>query len=270
MNGNGGIIDLSVMDLAVSTLLVVAAGAVSLALGLRLERRLAWASLRTVVQLFLVGYVLKYVFGAQSAWLIVLVVLVMVGAASRAAVSRPNRTFHGATLNAFLTLSLSGIVTVVVVTAVIVDVRPWYTPQYMIPLLGMILGNSLTGISLCLDYLLETFSLRRDEVEAELALGATKWEAARDVLADGVRRGMIPIINSMLVVGIVSLPGMMTGQILAGNDPLVAVKYQIVVMFMIAAAAAVGSMIIALLVYRRLFNARHQLRYEQIRGPRVR
>jgi putative ABC transport system permease protein len=98
----------------------------------------------------------------------------------------------------------------------------------------------------------------------ELAHGATRWEAARDVLRDAVRRGMIPIINSMMVVGVVSLPGMMTGQILAGADPLRAVKWQIVVMFMIAAATSLGCIAVAMLTYKRLFNARHQLAVDLI------
>jgi putative ABC transport system permease protein len=102
-------------------------------------------------------------------------------------------------------------------------------------------------------------ALRRPEIETELSHGASAWEAAQEPLQAAVRRGMVPTINSMLVVGIVSLPGMMTGQILAGSDPLQAVKYQIVVMFMLAAAAALGCMLIVLLAFRRLFNARHQL-----------
>jgi putative ABC transport system permease protein len=129
----------------------------------------------------------------------------------------------------------------------------------------MVLGNSLTGISLCLDTLLEALSERRAYVETELALGASRWEAVREPLAQSVRRGLIPIINSMMVVGLVSLPGMMTGQILQGADPLQAVKYQIVVMFMIAASTSLGCMTMALLVYRRLFNERHQLRSEWIK-----
>ena len=97
-----------------------------------------------------------------------------------------------------------------------------------------------------------------------MSFGATSWQAAREVIAEAVRRGMIPIINSMTVVGIVSLPGMMTGQILAGAEPMDAVKYQLVVMFMLAAASAFGSILVALLVYRRLFNERHQLLYRLI------
>ncbi len=129
----------------------------------------------------------------------------------------------------------------------------------------MVLGNTLTGISLSLDYLLDALSEKRKVVEMELALGATRWEAARDLLGGAVTRGMIPTLNGMMVVGVVSLPGMMTGQILQGADPVNAVKYQIVVMFMLCTATALGSIISALLVYRRLFNPRHQLNLDIVR-----
>ncbi len=128
----------------------------------------------------------------------------------------------------------------------------------------MILGSSLTSVSLAVDGLLGDAVQRRPEIEAALSHGATAWEAAAELLQSAVRRGMVPTVNSMLVVGIVSLPGMMTGQILAGSDPLEAVKYQIVVMFMLAAAAALGCMLSVLLAYRQLFTARHQLAERRI------
>ena len=115
-----------------------------------------------------------------------------------------------------------------------------------------------------LDELLSSLDEQRARVETELSLGATRWEAARAPLRESIRRGMIPILNSMMVVGVVSLPGMMTGQILEGADPLMAVRYQIVIMFMLAGATSFGCMLLALLVYRRLFNPRHQLRAELI------
>jgi UDP-glucose/iron transport system permease protein len=258
------LIQLSHVDLAVAAALVLVAGCVSIILRLGLERRLAVASARTIVQLMLIGYVLKWVFQANTFLVIAPVMVVMIVAASRAAIQRPSRTFRGSAWRAFVTLVLSGLLTTFMVTRVIVGVEPWYQAQYAIPLLGMILGNGLTGISLCMDHLLQELSQRRDQIEMELAHGATRWEAARDVVKDAVRRGMIPIINSMMVVGIVSLPGMMTGQILAGTDPVSAVKYQVMVMFMLAAATSLGCIIIALLVYRRLFNAKHQLDVELI------
>lgn len=260
----GGAVELGYVDLIVASLLVLVAAGVSAGLQLGLERRLAIASARTVVQLLLVGYILYWAFEISNPIIVLLMMALMVVAASRAAVLRSSRTISGAYWASFITLALCGMVTTLAVTTVIIQVQPWYKAQYVIPLLGMILGNGLTGISLCLDTTLEQFYEKRALVEMELAHGASPWEAARDVLRDAVRRGMIPIINSMMVVGIVSLPGMMTGQILAGADPLLAVKYQIMVMFMIAAATSLGCMLMALLLYRRLFNEKCQLRAELI------
>jgi UDP-glucose/iron transport system permease protein len=256
------------LDLSIAAGLVLVAGGVSLVLRLGLEKRLAVASVRTVVQLLLLGLILRYVFEPRVHWLLAVVVAVMLLAASHAAVQRSESRFRGLTLLALVSLAVSAMLTTVVVTGVIVGVRPWYQPRYMIPLLGMILGNGLTGVSLCVDQLLTGLREKRDHVEMDLAMGATRWEAARGPLRDAVRRGMVPILNSMSVVGIVAIPGMMTGQILAGADPAQAAKYQIVVMFMIAAATSLCCIMMALLIYRRLFNSRHQLRAEHItRSP---
>jgi putative ABC transport system permease protein len=259
-----GAIHLDVLDLGIATALVLVSGLVSLSLRLGLERKLLVASLRTLVQLLMVGYILEWVFRIEHVALIFAALGIMIAVAGRAAIQRSSRTFTGAYWNAVVTLTLTGLMTTFTVTGVIIEVEPWYLPQYVIPLGGMVLGNSLTAISLSLDHLLESLDDRREQVEMELAHGATRWEAARDHVSAAVRRGMIPIINSMMVVGIVSLPGMMTGQILAGADPLDAVKYQVLVMFMLAASTALSSMIMSLLVYRRIFNDRHQLRAERI------
>ena len=263
---SSGAIELSYVDLAIATGLVLVAGGVSIVLRLGLGRRLAIAATRTVVQLLLIGYVLNFVFGPGGAPALIGLAAVMITAAAHAAVSyRASRTYSGVTLQALVTLAVVGLASTLTVTTLVIGVDPWYQPRYLIPLLGMVLGNGLTGISLCLDSLLESLSERQGEVEMELAHGATRWEAARRPLREAVRRGLIPIINTMTVVGLVSLPGMMTGQILAGADPLGAVKYQIVIMFLIAGATSLGSIGVALLAYRRLFNDRHQLRHELIR-----
>ncbi len=257
-------IDLSSFDLLLATGLILIAGSVSLILKLKLEKQLLIASIRTIVQLILVGYILRWVFGIESLYLILALGTVMTLAATRAAIKRPKRYIQGATWRAFTTLALTGLLTSYIVTRVIIGVEPWYTAQYVIPLLGMILGNSMTGISLCLDYLLESLAEGKDRIESDLAHGATSWEAAREPVTEAVRRGMIPIINAMTVVGIVALPGMMTGQILAGADPMLAVKYQIMVMFMIAASTSLGCIIIALLVYKHVFSHTHHLKIELI------
>ena len=163
------LIQLNVADLALATGLILVAGIVSLTLRLRLERKLAVASLRTVVQLLLVGYVIRWVFHIDRVHVILAVVAIMVLAATRAATQRPSRTFRGVWWRAGLTLALSGLLTTIVVTSIVIGVRPWYQPQYLIPLLGMTLGNALTATSLCLDTLLDTLSEQRAEVEMELA-----------------------------------------------------------------------------------------------------
>ncbi|MGB5174822.1 MAG: ABC transporter permease, partial [Thermoanaerobaculia bacterium] len=128
-----------------------------------------------------------------------------------------------------------------------------------------ILGNTLTGISLGLDRFTDALTQGRDRVELLLSLGGTRWEAALPAIREAARTGMIPILNSMTVVGIVSLPGMMTGQLLAGVSPVQAVKYQIVIMFLIASATALGTVGAVLLSYLRLFSRQHQFRYDGLR-----
>ena len=140
----------------------------------------------------------------------------------------------------------------------VLRIRPWYEPQYAIPILGMILGNTLTAVSLGIDRMTRELSSTRAVVDMILALGGTRWEAARAAAAQAVKAGMMPTLNQMTVVGIVSLPGMMTGQILAGQSPAEAVRYQIVIMFLIAAASALGTVCAVLLTFNRLFSPAHQ------------
>lgn len=259
-------IDLSALDLALAAGLVLVAGMVSVLMRLDLERKLAVASVRTVVQLLLIGHVLRLVFALDRPLPVLLVLAVMVVAAARAAVARASRRFAGLTWLALLVLTVSGFGITGAVTQIVIGVEPWYRPQYILPLLGMLLGNTLTALSLAIDQMLEQLDLRRAEVETDLALGASRWEAARRPMQEAVRRGMIPIVNAMTVVGIVSLPGMMTGQILAGADPVAAVEYQILIMFMLAASTALASMGTVYLMYRRLFDEQHRLRAERILG----
>jgi putative ABC transport system permease protein len=127
------------------------------------------------------------------------------------------------------------------------------------------LGNTLNGISLALERFMDSLSVRRKEVEMLLSLGATSWEAAHDLIREALRTSMIPTLNSMLVMGIVSLPGMMTGQILAGVSPGEAVRYQIMMIFVIASGAALGATLVVILAFRALFNSRHQLLLKHLR-----
>ena len=128
----------------------------------------------------------------------------------------------------------------------------------------MILGNTLNGISLGMDRLGDELATKHNQVDTLLALGATRWEAARASVQQAVRTGMIPMLNMMMIVGVVSLPGMMTGQLLAGTKPDQAVMYQIVIMFLLAAGTSLGTVSVVLLGYRRLFTAEHQFLPERL------
>jgi putative ABC transport system permease protein len=250
--------NLSLWDVAIAALLIVVNGAVSVALKLDLERKLAWAAVRTVVQLLAIGYVLGWVFQFDR-WFVVLPLMVaMTLIAGFAGAQRGARTYAGQRVDSVVSIWVSSWLVAAVGLFVVIRIRPWYEPQYAIPILGMILGNTLTGVSLGIERMTEELTARRDRVDMALALGATRWEAAQAPARQAVRAGMIPTLNQMAVVGIVSLPGMMTGQVLAGQSPLQAVRYQIVIMFLIAASSALGTVLAVLLTYRRLFSADHR------------
>ncbi|SDG48843.1 ABC transporter permease [Paraburkholderia phenazinium] len=250
--------NLSLWDVAIAALLIVVNGAVSVALKLDLERKLAWAAVRTVVQLLAIGYVLGWVFRFDR-WFVVLPLMVLMTLiAGFAGAQRGARTYAGQRADSVLSIWLSSWLVAAVGLFVVIRIHPWYEPQYAIPILGMILGNTLTGVSLGIERMTEELTSRRDRVDMALALGATRWEAAQGPARQAVRAGMIPTLNQMAVVGVVSLPGMMTGQVLAGQSPLQAVRYQIVIMFLIAASSALGTVGAVLLTYRRLFSPEHR------------
>jgi putative ABC transport system permease protein len=250
--------NLSLWDVAIAALLIVVNGALSVALKLDLERKLAWAAVRTVVQLLAVGYVLGWVF-QYDRWFVVLPLMgLMTLIAGFAGAQRGARTYSGQRADSILSIWVSSWLVAAVGLFVVIRIHPWYEPQYAIPILGMILGNTLTGVSLGIERMTEELTARRDRVDMALALGATRWEGAQEPARQAVRAGMIPTLNQMAVVGVVSLPGMMTGQVLAGQSPLQAVRYQIVIMFLIAASSALGTVGAVLLTYRRLFSREHR------------
>jgi putative ABC transport system permease protein len=142
--------------------------------------------------------------------------------------------------------------------------EPWYHPRYALPLLGMILGNTMTGVSLGLDVLTNGVMRERAAIEACLALGGTRYQALLPVIRDALRSGFMPTINSMAAIGLVSLPGMMTGQILAGVEPVDAVKYQLLIVFLIAGGTGLGTLAAVIGGGRLLTDHRHRLRLDRL------
>ncbi|HIF07654.1 MAG TPA: iron export ABC transporter permease subunit FetB [Gemmatimonadetes bacterium] len=252
--------DLTWIDLTVAVGLVLMAIGVSGWHRTGLARSFAVGAIRTVLQLTLVGYVLVYVFSIDRWYLVVGALLVMLVAATRAAVDRQDSKPAGLFYITGAALLVGSGLTLIYVSVAVVHVDPWYNPRYLIPLFGMILGNAMNAAALAADRLAGEIETRHAEIEAYLALGATSVHAAREPVRRALRASLIPTVNSLMVVGIVSLPGMMTGQILAGSDPLMAIRYQIVVMFMLASAVALAAVIVVLGYRRTFFTAAEQLR----------
>lgn len=251
-------LSLSNGDIAIAASLILINGVLSLVLRLGLGRALLIAALRSVVQLLLIGYVLGWIF-SHAQWYVVLpVIALMTLIAGLSASGRGQRTYVGQRLDSVVSIWLSAWLVAAIGLFVVIGVHPWYEPQYVIPILGMILGNTLTGVSLAIERMTQELLAGRATLEMILSLGGSRWEAAQLPARQAIRAGMLPTLNQMSVVGLVSLPGMMTGQVLAGEDPLAAVRYQIIIMFLIAASSALGTVTAVLLTYRRLFSADHQ------------
>ena len=255
-------------DLALAALFLLANAALSIWLRLGLARQLLVAGARMVVQLLLVGLVLKWVFGAASLWLTLALALVMLAFAGREARARQARPLAGPwgwSLGAGV-MAAAGLAVTSFALVLAIRPEPLWAPRYALPLLGMVLGNTMNGVALGLDGLLGALERERVAVEARLLLGHDKWSAMRPQIRRALRAGFTPIINGMAATGVVSLPGMMTGQILSGVDPQEAVKYQLLVMFLIGGATGLGVLGAVLGAAWRMSDARHRLRLDRL-GP---
>jgi putative ABC transport system permease protein len=250
-----GVIAIGWPQLVLASGFIVLTGILTFAIGARLEKDLAFATLRTYGQLLALGFVLRLVFANDRPWWVLLLLALMMVVATRIILKRAPDAPSGLFPSTLLAMAVTGLVVTFSVTGLVVGVAPWYRAQYVVPIAGMVLGNSMTGIALTLERVFSDLDARRDAVLALTALGATPWEASRDSVRTAVRAGLIPTINSMAAVGIVFIPGMMTGQLLAGVDPLLAAPYQIVVMLMVSAATALGAITAVMLSYQRRFDA---------------
>ena len=255
-------------DLAVASGLLLLHGVLSLVLGLGIGRDVLVAAVRMVVQLTLVGAVLTALFANGSPWLTGALALFMILMAGREVTARQARRLVGGWsylvgTSAMLFASLA-VTLFALGTALRPD--PWYDPRYAVPLLGMILGNTLNGISLGLHALTTGLERERPAVEARLCLGATRWEATGHVARAALRTGLMPVVNSMAASGVVALPGMMTGQILGGTAPELAVRYQILIIFLIAGGTALGAVTAVGAGVARLTDERHRLRLDRLSG----
>ncbi len=259
-----GVLEQPIQELAWLDI-VLAAGLILMAAGLSrwqvvgLTKDILVGAVRAVLQLVLVGYVLVYIFQIDRWYLVLLALLVMLGIATREAVARQAKR-SPALLGIVGGAMLVGSGLTLVYVGAVVQMEPWYNPRYVIPLFGMIVGNAMNAAALAAERLSGEIDARRAEIEAYLALGAAPAFATREAVRRAIRASMIPMVNSLAVVGVVALPGMMTGQILAGASPLTAVRYQILVMFMLMAAVAITGTLVTLQLRKTYFTPAEQLR----------
>jgi putative ABC transport system permease protein len=257
---------LSWSGVAVASLMILVNVAISFALRLGLAKSILVSAARMTVQLAIIGLVLEQLFATRDAVLILVLAMAMTLIAGISAVRRVEHRYRGVYWNALFSVAASAWLVSAVAVLLVVRPKVWYDPHVLIPMLGMVLGNSLTAISLALDRFLDEIKRRRGEIEMLLTLGATRWESCRETFASAAKTAMMPILNTMSVTGLVSLPGMMTGQILGGALPMEAVRYQIMIMFLIAAAIAMGVTAVLGLTFLRVTSPEHRIRWEAIQN----
>jgi len=259
-------IALNYWELAAASVFVLINAGLSVTFGLKVHLSLFVAAIRMVVQLTLVGLVLTTLFSVVSPLWTGIAALAMVLFAGHEAALRQERRLSGWWSYGLGTgcMMMSSVLVTVFALMIALQADPWYDPRYAIPLLGMILGNCMTGVGLGLNTLTTSLVSHRASVEAQLMLGATRQVAAAPIMREALRSALMPTINSMSATGVVSLPGMMTGQILGGVPPAEAVKYQILVMFLIAGGTGLGAVTAVLGGVYRLTDARHRLRLDRL------
>lgn len=260
----GSYLELTYIQVLASSSLVFINSFLSLILKLELEKSFFIASLKMVVQLCFLGLILDWVFTQNNPFIVFTIVLIMTIIAANTSVSRIKKVYKGIKIDSFLSIFFGAWSMCAFMIFFINKSNPWYAPTYIIPLMGMTLGNSFSSISITTERFTESLIKNREKIETYLSLGATKFEACRESMKEAINAGMRPNINSMMAAGIVNIPGMMTGQVLSGIDPFNAVKYQIIIFFLIFSGAFLGSIISVFLTYQKVFNHLHQFNYRLI------
>lgn len=227
--------------------------------GLGLSRLLAIATGRTIVQLLGVGLFLAVIFATRSPLAVLAVLVGMASIAAIVARNRIDRDLPRLLRWVWLAIFSSGLVTMTYVIVLVVRPAPWYDPRYLIPLTGIVLGNAMTASSIAGERLVNALRNNRVEIETHLSLGATPAQAALTYRRAAIKAGLIPTVNAMMVVGLVTLPGAITGQILAGADPLIAALFQMLIMFMLALATLIAALIVTYGIMQQFFTPAMQL-----------
>ena len=258
-----GAVDIAIWRLGLAYILFVIVFIIAWWKELRIGKDLIFSVLRMTLQLIAIGFLLTYLFRIRLWYLITLIFLIMIFFATQTIVKRSAISFKGIYRLLFLSILMGGGTVLFLFVLFIVHNQPWFEPRYFIPLAGMVIGNSMNGSALALERFYDDVRKRHLQIETLLSFGATAEEASRDSFRKAFRSALIPTLTSMTGMGIVILPGMMTGQILGGSHPLVAIKYQIAIMAAILGSVALTGFFI-LTLERKYFFDRHHLLKEEI------
>jgi putative ABC transport system permease protein len=249
-------VDITLGEVAATLALVALAAAVSFWRRAELEGDLGVAVLRSFLQLTAVGYVIKAIFDSDSLWLVGLLLAAMVAFGTVTA-RRRARAVPGAVMPIVLALSSSAVTTLGLILAL--SVFP-ASPRYLVPVGGMVIGNSMTSAAVALNRLADEVHSRAPLIEATLALGATARQASAGLVTRSLRSGMIPLIDSTKTTGVVFFPGTMVGMLIAGAAPVDAVRLQLILLWSLLGSVALAALIAVSLGYRGFFTPAHQLR----------
>lgn len=258
------LIDLNIGQMISAYIFIVILLAIVKARGIEREKEILISTLRMTIQLILVGYILIYLFENINVLYTILAIIIMelfainnIYERTKTKLSKSLKRLIGISM-LFGTLTSLGYFLFIVVS-----ISPWYDPRYFIPIAGMLIGNSMTGISLGVARLVKGMSEQKNLVETALMLGATPKAATRDIVNSAFDSAILPTINSMVGMGIVFLPGMMTGQILSGISPILSIKYQIAIMLGILGSVTLTVIFFVHFGYKTFFNNDHQLNIDQ-------
>ncbi|MBD2384054.1 ABC transporter permease [Cylindrospermum sp. FACHB-282] len=253
------LIKLDLVDLA------MAVGLMALAIGLSaweklgLELNLVLATGRTILQLLVLGYVFDFIFAIDNIWAVLAILTVMLTITAIVARNRISQKIPYLSPLVWGAIFVSTALTLLYVNFLIIQPERWFEPQYLIPLAGIIFGNAMNAAAIAGERLVNTIKQQPTEIETHLSLGATPKQAISQYRKDAIRAALIPTLNQMMLIGMVALPGITTGQLLAGIKPLDAVSYEILIMFMVVVANLLTTVLVTKGLCRQFFNSAAQL-----------
>lgn len=252
---DNSIINLSVLQMSITYIFVLILLVIFKYRGIKRERQIIIASIRMTVQLTVMGYILMYIFKNPSWWLTSIMILIMISFAIYNAIKRIKSEISNDLKKVMaVSMFLGSLTCAAFFIVIILQVKPWFNPQYFIPICGMIFGNSMTGISLGANKLCSDMEDKKAIIENSLMLGATPAVAVKEIVNNAFDSAILPTMNNMLTMGIVSLPGMMTGQILSGTFPITAIKYQICIMLVILGSTSLTTVMFVTFGYKTFFT----------------